>query len=173
MLLASPEQKAPTDWSADGKFLLYRSLDPRTSFDIWALSMADGKPFPVLRTDHEERDAQFSPDGKWIAYQSNESDHSEIWVRPFPLPGAVVKADERWLVSRGGGTAVRWARDGTEIFYTALDGRLMSVPVHAGRDGRSVTLGPPVALFTSPAPLAFSGGTALPCTWSRATVSGF
>ena len=158
LLLATPEQKAPTDWSADGKFLLYRSLNPKTSFDIWALSMADGKPYPVLETDHEERDAQFSPDGKWIAYQSNESGRFEIYVRPFPLPGAVVKADEKWQVSAGG-TAVRWARDGTEIFYTALDGRLMSVPVHLERDGRP---GPPVALFASPAPLALRGGTALP-----------
>jgi eukaryotic-like serine/threonine-protein kinase len=162
LLLATPEQKAPTDWSADGKFILYRSLDRKTSFDIWALSMADRKPFPIVKTDHEERDAQFSPDGKWIAYQSNESGRFEIWVRPFPLPGSAVKADERWQFSTAGGTEVRWARDGTEIFYTTLDGRLMAVPVHVERDGHAVIPGPAVPLFASPVPLAFGAGTALP-----------
>ena len=162
LLLATPEQKAPTDWSADGRYLLYRSLDPKTSFDIWALSMSDRKSFPVVKTEHEERDAQFSPDGKWIAYQSNESGRFEIWVRPFPFPGADVKADERLQISTNGGSQVRWARNGTEIFYAGFDGRLMAVPVRADPTGRAVTPGPAVPLFESVGPPLFSGGTALP-----------
>ena len=86
-LLATPEDKLPTDWSADGRFLLYRSVDPKTSFDIWALSMTDGKPFPIVKTEHEERDAQFSPDGRWIAYQSNESGLFEILAPPVSVSG--------------------------------------------------------------------------------------
>ena len=143
-LLATPEDKLPTDWSADGGFLLYRSVDPKTSFDIWALSMTDGKPFPIVKTEYEERDAQFSPDGRWIAYQSNESGLFEIWLRPFPFPGAPVKADERKQFSIGGGTQVRWARDSNEIFYTTLDGRLMAVRVRVEPDGRAVSWGPAV-----------------------------
>jgi Tol biopolymer transport system component len=162
LLLATPEDKLPTDWSADGRFLLYRRLDPKTSFDIWALSITDRKPFPVVKTDHEERDAQFSPDGRWIAYQSNETGRFEIWLRPFPLPGATVKADERWQFSTGGGTQVRWARDSNEIFYTALDGRLMAVRVRVEPDGRAVSPGQTVELTGLGSPLIFGGGTALP-----------
>src|SRR5262249_14004141 len=84
LLLASPQLKVATDWSRDGRFLLYRSLDPNLSYDIWALPMSganasptgrgqeiagDRKPFPVVQTNFDERDAQFAPDGKWIAYQ--------------------------------------------------------------------------------------------------------
>ena len=161
-LLATREDKVPTDWSADGRFLLYRSLDPKTSFDIWALSMTDRKPFPVVKTDHEERDAQFSPDGKWIAYQSNETGQFEIWVSPFPFPGTPVKADERQQFSIGGGTQVRWARDGNEIFYTTLDGRLMAVRVRVEPDGRAVSWGPTVEIAGAGAPRILGGGTALP-----------
>ena len=160
-VLATREDKLPTDWSADGRFLLYRSLDPKTSFDIWALSMTDRKPFPVVKTDHEERDAQFSPDGKWIAYQSNETGQFEIWVSPFPFPGTPVKADERQQFSIGGGTQVRWARDGNEIFYTTLDGRLMAVPVRVEPDGRAV-YGATVEIAGAGAPRILGGGTALP-----------
>jgi serine/threonine protein kinase len=160
-LFVSSETKAPTDWSADGKFLLFRRLDPRTTFDIWALSISDRKPFPVAATPFEERDAQFSPDGKWVAYQSNESGRYEIWVRPFLLPGAAVKPDARWQFTTDGGTQVRWARDGKEIFYVALDGRLMAMPVRVESDGRAVSHGAPVPLFTLGVQ-PYGGGTALP-----------
>ena len=159
LLLDTTEDKLPTDWSANGEFLLYRSLDPKTSFDIWALSMTDRKHFSVVKTDHDERDAQFSPDGRWIAYQSNETGRFEVWLRPFPLPGTTVKADERWQFSTGGGTQVRWARDSNEIFYTALDGRLMAVRVEPG--GRAVSPGP-VELTGASALRIFGGGSALP-----------
>lgn len=162
LLLETPGQKIPTDWSLDGKFLLYRSLDAKTSFDIWALSMADRKPFPVVQTPHEERDAVFSPDGRWIAYQSNESGRFEIWVRPFPFPGTEVKGEERWQFSSEGGTRVRWGRTGNEIFFLALDGTLVAVPVEVQPGGRAVAPGRAVPLFSSGAPVAFGGGTALP-----------
>ena len=161
LLLTTKEDKIPTDWSRDGSFVLYRSLGEKTSFDIWALSVADRRPFPVLVTGHEERDAQFSPNGKWVAYQSNESGRYEIWIRPFPAPGRSVKPDERWQISVGGGTQVRWARDGSEVFYLAPDGYLMAAAIRVDADERAVSAGPPKSLFMHGAPV-FGGGTALP-----------
>jgi len=143
-LLSSTLNKAATDWSTDRRYLLYRSPDPKTGFDIWALPM-DGnrKPFPVVQTDADERDGQFSPDGKWIAYQSNESGRFEIYVQPFPEPGI------KQRISTNGGSQVRWRRDRRELFYIALDGRLMSVPIRFSSDGKTIDPGMPVALFPS------------------------
>jgi eukaryotic-like serine/threonine-protein kinase len=161
LLLATKETKAPTDWSADGKYVLFRSLNPKTTFDIWAFSIADHTSFPVAATPFEERDGQFSPDGKWVAYQSNESGRFEIWVRPFPVPGVDVKADERWQFTTDGGTQVRWGHDGKEIFYVAPDGRLMAMPVTVEPGGRAVSHGAPAPLF-SVGVQPYGGGTALP-----------
>jgi serine/threonine protein kinase len=134
-LLITDESKQATDWSQDGQYLLYRSLNPKTGWDIWVFPLTgDKKPFPVVRTDFEERDAQFSPDGEWIAYQSNDSGRFEVYVQPFPGPGA------RIPVSAGGGTQVRWRRDGKELFYIAPSGELMAVSFDAARIGIPVSL---------------------------------
>jgi hypothetical protein len=103
----------------------------------------DGKrePFPVVRTDADERDGQFSPDGRWIAYQSNESSRFEIYAQPFPGPGT------KKPISTGGGAQVRWSRDGHELFYIALDGRLMAVPVRFSSDGKTIEPASAVPLF--------------------------
>src|SRR5262249_40979775 len=124
LLLASGQDKRPLDWSPDGRFLLYADIDSKGRVDIWALRMdGDRKPFPVVHTNFDKDLAQFSPDGKWIAYQSNESGRYEIYIEPFPGPGGQTQ------VSTNGGAQVRWRRDGKELFYIALDGRLMSVPI--------------------------------------------
>jgi serine/threonine protein kinase len=143
-LLATPQFKVATDWSRDGRFLLFRILDSTMSYDIWAMPMnGDGKPFPVVQTGFDERDAQFAPDGKWISYQSNESGQFEIYVQSFPGPGG----KER--ISKDGGTQVRWSRDGKELFYIAPDGRLMAVPVSVSSSGKGMEFGAAVALFTT------------------------
>jgi Tol biopolymer transport system component len=114
LLVATPQLKVASDLSPDGRFLLYRSFDPKASYDIWALPMTgDRKPFPVVQTNFEERDGQFSPDGKWIAYQSDESGRFEIYVQPFPGPGG----KER--ISTKSGAQVRW-RPNKELFDIAL-----------------------------------------------------
>jgi serine/threonine protein kinase len=136
--------KAATDWSIDGRFFLYRSPDPKTAMDIWGLRLdTNEQPFPVVRTDADERDAQFSPDHNWIAYQSNESGRFEIYVQPFLGPGPKHK------VSTNGGAQVRWRRDGGELFYVALDGNLMSVPVRVTPDTKSIDAGAAVPLFAA------------------------
>ncbi len=144
LLLATPQAKTAMDWSPDGRFILYRSLDPKTGYDLWALPMdGDRKAFPVVQTNFEESDGQFSPDGKWIAYQSNETSRVEIYIQPFSNPGS------RKLISPSGGAQVRWGRDSKELFYIALDGRLMAVSLRLASDGKSLDADKPVPLFAT------------------------
>jgi Tol biopolymer transport system component len=147
-LFSSPSLKSPTDWSTDGRFLLYDETNATETgnFDIWALPMDTHKPFPVVQTKFIERDAKFSPDGKWIAYQADTSGQFEVYVQPFPGPG------DRVQVSTTGGTQVRWRRDGRELFYMAFDGRLMAVAVRPMANRGMLELGTPVPLFLTHVP---------------------
>jgi WD40 repeat protein len=141
-LTSMPQTRTSNDWSPDGATILYRVTDSKLGYDIWALpTSGEGKPFPVVQTPFNERDAQFSPDGKWIAYQSNESGRFEIYIQPFP--GSAGKE----LISTSGGGQPRWRRDGKELFYVGLDGQLMAVSIQMGSDGRTVEAGRPVPLF--------------------------
>jgi eukaryotic-like serine/threonine-protein kinase len=140
LLLTTPQAKMATDWSRDGRFLLFGTLAGNA--DIWALPMdGDRKAFPVVQTTFNERLAQFSPDGKWIAYESNESGRYEVYAQAFPTSGG------KWQISTNGGAMARWGRDGKELFYVGLDGRLMSAPTTFSPDGRALQPGTPVALF--------------------------
>jgi len=144
LLLATPQGKMPTDWSRDGRFLLYRSDDSKTGLDLWALPLdGDRKPFPVVQTDFDERDGQFSPDGKWVAYQSNESGRFEIYVQSFPGPGGKTQ------ISTDGGAQVRWRHDSKELFYIGLDDRLIAVPIRFASNGQSIEPDSPVPLFST------------------------
>jgi len=132
------------DWTADGRFILFRSNDAAMAYNLWAMPIeGDRKPFPVVQTNFDEPDGQFSPDGKWLAYQSNESGRYEIYVRPFPSPGSTTP------ISTGGGAQLRWRRDGKELFYVALDGRLMAVPIRLAANGKAIEPGAPLALFAT------------------------
>jgi eukaryotic-like serine/threonine-protein kinase len=145
LLLATPEAKVPSDWSHDGRILLYgTSFGAKTGNDIWALPLTgDRKPFPVVQTAFEDAHPQFSPDSRWIAYQSNETGQFEIYLQPFPGPG------ERQRISTAGGAQVRWRRDGRELFYVALDGRLMAVSIRFAPDGQTVEPSTPAPLFAT------------------------
>jgi Tol biopolymer transport system component len=134
----------PMDWSLDGRFLLYNITSATGDLDLWALPMlGEAKPVAVVQTGFAESDGQFSPDGKWIAYQSNESGRPEIYIQPFPGPGG------KQLVSTNGGVQVRWRRNGEELFYIAPDGRLMAVTIRLATDGTSFERDAPVPLFTT------------------------
>jgi Tol biopolymer transport system component len=96
-----------------------------------------------VQTPFQKGAAQFSPDGRWIAYESTESGPVAIYVRSFPGPGG------QWRVSAGGGTQPRWRRDGRELYYVAPDGRLMAVPIAVGDDRQTFEAGSPIPLFTT------------------------
>jgi Tol biopolymer transport system component len=130
----------PSAVSPDGTVLLYTRASG-LSTDLWYVSLAgDRTPRAFTQTTGSERDGQFSPDGKWVAYQSNEAGHSEIYLQPFPGPG------NRIQVSVGGGEQVRWAPGGSELFYVASDQRLTAVRVRFGPNAEPV-LGTPLPLF--------------------------
>ena len=149
LLFGSDQNKTASDWSPDGRFLLFRSNDPKTGYDLWALpTFGDKKPFLFLKTAFNERDGQFSPDGRWMAYHSDESGRSEIYAQPFPGPGG------KFQISAGGGAQVRWSRSGKEIFYVSLDSKMMAVSVKSSPDGQSLESGAPVELF----PVRIAGG---------------
>jgi Tol biopolymer transport system component len=114
-------QQGPWDWSRDGKFLLVRK-----ERELWYLAMADRQTHPLLQSQWLIRNAQFSPDGKFVAYASSETGNWEVYVSPFPGFGS------KWQVSRGGGEEPRWRRDGKEMFYLVPDGRLMAAEVKTG-----------------------------------------
>jgi Tol biopolymer transport system component len=140
--------KYPTDWSRDGKYLLYTDIDPRTGHDIWMLPLAGdhvGKPIPVAQGPFIERNGVFSPDGKWIAYESFESGRAEIYVQPFPPNGA------KWMISSQGGSRPRWRADGKELFYMGSDSaRIMAAGIRTA--GAGIEAEPPRKLFTMRAP---------------------
>ncbi len=123
-LLKSAESKYPHDWSRDGRFLIYSSFEPKTASDLWVLPLSgDRKPELYLQTEFNESHAQFSPDGRWVAYVSTDSPRTQVYVQPFPRSGG------KWLVSSEGGSQPRWRGDGRELFYIAPDRKLMSVEI--------------------------------------------
>jgi Tol biopolymer transport system component len=128
LFASSDSTNVATDWSADGRFLAFESIagSRKTGWDIWVLSVKDRKPALFLGTEFDETDGCFSPDGRWMAYVSNESGRPEVYVQSFPSPSG------KWQVSTGGGAFPKWRRDGKELFYRASDGKLMSVEVKTG-----------------------------------------
>jgi eukaryotic-like serine/threonine-protein kinase len=150
VLLKSPESVLATSWSHDGRFLLYTAFDAKTKSDIWVLPLQDGgKPFPYLRTEFNEDHGQFSPDGRWVAYQSDESGRQEIYVRPFSPSSSGVGASAvgKWQISTDGGSDPSWRGDGKELYYLSPDRKLMAVEVVADPIFHA---GVPKALFQAP-----------------------
>jgi Tol biopolymer transport system component len=135
----------PTSWSRDGRHLAYT-----VNRDVWVLPMfGDRKPVPVIQGPAFETSAAFSPDGRWLAYASNEEGAFNVYVRPFPF------GDGKYQVSRGGGSQPVWRADGRELFYLAPDATLMAAPVIASRIFET---GPTERLFPTRAPMPGYGG---------------
>ena len=123
----------PWDWSRDGKYILFGKGN-----ELWYISRPEGVTKPLLQAKWTVRNAQFSSDGRWMAYASNETGGMEIYVSSFP------SGNGKWQVSTGGGQEPRWRQDGKELFYLSADGKMMAVGVTTGTSFKS---GSPVALF--------------------------
>ena len=153
-LLSTGQTLTPTSWSKDGRFLLYMSIDPQTNADLWVLPMSgagDRRPFVFLKTPFRDAYGTFSPDGRWVAYHSNESGRPEVYVRPFILPGSTgapaAAAGGQWQVSTAGGILPLWRSDGKELYYLNPEGAMMAAPIKL--NGATLEPGAPVMLFAT------------------------
>ena len=150
-LLRTAEAKYPTDWSHDGKFLLFGVLTAGSKSDVWAMSLPDRKTGPLLDTIYSEGYAALSPDGKWMAFQTDETGRNQVYVQPFDGISRGTKRRYEDISTDTGGGLPRWRADGRELFYMTNTGRMMSVKVSA--NPLEFEHDPPQALFqTRPVP---------------------
>ncbi|HMA18360.1 MAG TPA: hypothetical protein VKS03_07970, partial [Thermoanaerobaculia bacterium] len=141
LLFKSDEQKLATDWSRDGRYIAYATQNQKTGWDSWALpTFGDRKPLPIVVGAFGELMPMFSPDARFVAYQSNESGRNEIYVQSFPA------ATGKWQVSSAGGIDPSWSADGKQIYYRSADQKLMAVDIQTD-DGFKA--GIPQALFVA------------------------
>src|SRR5262249_3288305 len=126
LLLKSGYLKVPTDWSQDGRFIIFYQVDAKTKRDIWVLPLDSKEPFPFLQTEANEAGGRLSPDGKWMAYSSDETGNYEVYVQSFPRGGG------KRQVSSKGGVGPHWRHDGKELFYYSADGKLMTAEIKTG-----------------------------------------
>ena len=162
LLFKSPEVKLPSGWSPDGRALLYYSIGRPAQLGLLPVghSNADRIPSPLAHSEFNQAGASFSPDGRWIAYKSDESGRDEIYVRSFDIisassssPAGGAPLGGKWIISKGGAVGFPlWRRDGKELFYLSLDGRAMAVDVNASREFQA---GIPKALFKAPPGVLF------------------
>ncbi len=143
--------QSPTDWSRDGRLILFNQFTPGTGLDLWLLPVApDGTPTaksePYLHTQFNQQDGQFLPEAspRWVAYTSNESGQSEVYAQTFP------EARGKVQISAGGGRFPRWGPGGRELFYISLNDKLMAVDLKPGKD--SLEPSAPRELFPLPTP---------------------
>jgi serine/threonine protein kinase/Tol biopolymer transport system component len=123
LLLDTPIAKIPSDWSHDGRYILYQAATPTSQRDLWSLELATGNARQIVSTRGDDRSGRLSPDDRWLAYASNETNRFEVFVQPFPPTGA------KWQITRDGGHQPQWSRDGRELYYVGPDQRLMAVSV--------------------------------------------
>jgi Tol biopolymer transport system component len=161
LIYKSADQKVSSSWSPDGRFLLYYSPVPPVHISVLPVGGSEGerKPTVVEQTQFNEAFGRFSPDGRWIAYSSDESGRNEIYVRPFDVAsvtggsgGSTALLTGKWMVSKDGGTTALWRRDGKELFYLSLDGTAMAVDVSTSGVFQA---GVPKSLFKVPPGVLF------------------
>jgi hypothetical protein len=141
LVVESPNFKQPQSWSPDGRYLLYYEIGP-TGRDLWTLDFASRERRIFVASPFEERAAQISPDGRWVAYETDESGQFEVVVQSFPEPSTP------WPVSTRGGTQPRWSAAGNEIYFVSPELTMMAAPVGtAPGDDRTLEVGTPAALF--------------------------
>ena len=151
-ILRNAQPKFPSSWSQDGRYLLYFLAQPETRGDLAVLPMTgDRKPSVLLATPQFEVWPRLSPDGRWVAYTSNESGRGEVYVRPFDEPGpgggAPRLGSGRWQVSTGGGIMPMWRADGRELYFLGPAGEMMASSIVV--NGATLAPGAPVKLFNT------------------------
>jgi Tol biopolymer transport system component len=153
LLLATGTAEYMSQWSRDGRFIVYRENSPNTKWDVWVLPMLSGterKPIAFLHSEFNEVHPQLSPDSLWMTYTSDESGRREVYLRPFP--GGEIQRQ----ISIAGGEQARWRGDGRELFFVSGDGKMMAVPVETMADKKTLDVGEPQPLFDAqlaPAPI--------------------
>lgn len=140
VLLKNLRYKVASSWSRDGQFLWYHAIEPKTRWDIYYYSFAEKKSYPFVASQFSEQNAQPSPDGRFVAYVSDESGRNEIYVRPFP------PSDGKWQISSGGGSFPSWSPDGRKLFFVSWDQKLMAAPIEPGS---TFAAGVPQPLFAA------------------------
>ena len=139
-LLPPGPEREPTDWSQDGRYILYHEAGAKTGRDVWVLHMPERKPVRFLDSQFAEQSARFSPNARWVAYVTNETGRDEVYVRSFP------EGTGRRQISINGGQTPRWAGDGKELFFIETDNSVMAVTVNSNE---SLQAGVPRRLFTT------------------------
>jgi hypothetical protein len=144
-LLRYEHQVFPSDWSRDGKHFVYTTMSP--GYDVMAFAIGgESKPMPVLRSPAADMHGQLSPDGRFLAFTSNESGRNDVYVGSFPDPTNARR------VSANGGSYPRWSRRGDELYFRSLDGQLVAVPVQlTGTSATPRALRPVMRLIEPPA----------------------
>lgn len=132
LLVGQPGLQWSSDWSRDGEWILFTNVTPDGASDIWMVPAAGGDARPWLATPFTERGGRFSPDGRWVAYDSNESGYYEVYIQSFPTPGA------KRVVSIDGGSNPVWRGDGEELFYWS-GRRFIAAQLEWNADGPQVT----------------------------------
>ena len=141
LLLKTDFDKVPTDWSIDGRYIVYQELDPKTRWNLWLLpQFGDRKPIPYMQAEFNETSGRLSPDSRWMAYVSNETGASEVYIQTVPT------STNKWKITNSGGRTPRWRHDGKELFYVrALE--LMGLDVRERNWPNKFDFGPPQRLF--------------------------
>jgi Tol biopolymer transport system component len=142
----------PTDWSRDGRFIILESIEANSKYDVMALPITgDRKPIPLLQSEFNERDGRLSPDGKWLAYASDETGRYEVYVQPFTVGAASGMGNPtagKWQVSKTGAIRPQWSSDNKELYFETIDGTFAAVEVAGSSAGFSA--GSPQALAIPP-----------------------
>jgi dipeptidyl aminopeptidase/acylaminoacyl peptidase len=150
---SGPSAACSTRCSPDGRLLLYTHQDPATLNDLFVLPLdragSERTPRPFVQTPFDESQGVFSPDGRWVAYQSNEGGSLDVYVQPFPGPGG------KQQISTAGGATPRWRTDGAELFFLSPEGTLMAAAIR--REGSTLEAGVPQPLFRTRLTGPFSG----------------
>jgi Tol biopolymer transport system component len=127
-IVPSVSSLATYDWSRDGRYILHLGIGSNTGPDLWVYDLKEEKISPIVQTQFNESQGQFSPDGLWVAYSSDASARYEVYVRSFAGPPS------QFQISANGGGQPRWRGNGKELYYVSPDGKMIAVTVKAGAD---------------------------------------